>query len=565
MPILPGFITFVIFRYWSNILQFVSLYWTERQRERYADHWLVKLSGLIDFEALESACRAFHSDSGRGQPVTHTTGRLVRALLVKYLYNASLRETEELIDNHLLIKAFVGYHLFEAPLDHSTLNRFEMWVFKHQPQLFFTEVIGLVDRLCPEDRERLQIVDTFAMKGRCAQTYLTELIRDVSRKLLKLLAVADPIRHNHLSDALDLEALFGEEGEQITAALKGQARGQRLQTVAQQALRLVRLLEHSLDQAPFLPPDEQAPLRLHLVALRKIIADECQVRATDPADPDAVIITERPHGQKGSYRIGAASDLETSYRDHGANSPTILGYNASVLGSSVFVRQTHVETGSQPDNVPLPELLQAQFEQQGFYPDQLAGDRMYGYGKVRAQVAQLTQGQTQIIALVPDYDQRSQRFNPRDFSLSDDGRSLTCPNQKTVSNAQSLTDRGGVLFRFSPNLCRACPLWDACRGPDGKKSAKRSVFISAYRAHIDEALIFNQSDTFKQGIKARMNIERLIFNLTNIHGARHAQSYGQARADYQLKMQATAFNLRQLVREMAKKKSTLASVRPAVA
>jgi hypothetical protein len=41
----------------------------------------------------------------------------------------------------------------------------------------------------------------------------------------------------------------------------------------------------------------------------------------------------------------------------------------------------------------------------------------YGHGKTRALIEQLTQGQTQIIALVPDYDQRSDRFNPRDFSL----------------------------------------------------------------------------------------------------------------------------------------------------
>ena len=27
-----------------------------------------------------------------------------------------------MIDNHILIKWFVGYHLFEAPLDHSYLN-----------------------------------------------------------------------------------------------------------------------------------------------------------------------------------------------------------------------------------------------------------------------------------------------------------------------------------------------------------------------------------------------------------------------------------------------------------
>jgi len=62
-----------------------------------------------------------------------------------------------------------------------------------------------------------------------------------------------------------------------------------------------------------------------------------------------------------------------------------------------------------------------------------------------------------------------------------------------------------------------------------------------------------------------MTIERLIYCLTHIYGARHAQSYGQARTDYQLKMQATAFNLRQLVREMLKKSNAQGALRPLAA
>ena len=57
--------------------------------------------------------------------------------------NLALRPTEELIDNHLLVKWFVGYSLFETPPDHSYLNRFELWVFRHCPRLFFDEVIRL--------------------------------------------------------------------------------------------------------------------------------------------------------------------------------------------------------------------------------------------------------------------------------------------------------------------------------------------------------------------------------------------------------------------------------------
>jgi hypothetical protein len=170
-------------------------------------------------------------------------------------------------------------------------------------------------------------------------------------------------------------------------------------------------------------------------------------------------------------------------------------------------------------------------------------------------VAEVTHAQTQIIALVPDYDKRSDLYSPRDFTLSDDGLALTCPNDQTSTHRYQTEGKGGYDFRFPAKLCRACPLWDQCRGPDSKKSAPRNVFVSFYRDQVEAAQDFNQTDMAKAGLKERMNIERLIYCLTNIYGARQAQSYGQKRTDFQLKMQATAQNLRQLVREVLKKQT----------
>jgi hypothetical protein len=563
MPILPHYAQFVIWHCWSVILHLVSAHWYERQLHRYQGHWLVQLHQVADFGPLEEACASFHTHNGRGAPIVHPSPRLVRALLVKYLHNLSLRQTEELIDNHILIKWFVGYQMFEPPLDHSYLNRFEVWVFRTCPRLFFDEVIRLIDQLCPEDRTRIQLVDTFGLHARAANTYLVELLRDVCAQILPLLAATDPDFHLVLLLELELTALFGRPEDKITAALKGAERAERLQQVARQALRLARLLNQHLDQASHLPPEQQLGLRLRLAYLAKISADETTVTALDPSDPDAVIITERKHGDKGSYRIGSASDYEATYRKHDQKE-AILGYNPTVLTTQVFIRETQVDTGAQQDNTALPQVLQSQYDQHGFFPAQVAGDMKYGYGKTRAQVAQVSGGQTQIIALVPDTDKRSDRYGPRDFTLADDGLSLTCPNHQTTARRSLTPDKGGADFRFPAKLCKDCPFSDKCRNADGKKSAPRNVFISFYREEVAAAQEFNQTDTAKQGLKTRMNIERHIYGLTHIYGARHAHSYGQERTDFQLKMQATAFNLRQLVREMAKKPATRAGVCPVV-
>ena len=52
------------------------------------------------------------------------------------------------------------------------------------------------------------------------------------------------------------------------------------------------------------------------------------------------------------------------------------------------------------------------------------------------------------------------------------------------------------------------------------------------------------TDTFKQDMKLRAQIERIIAALTRYNGARHAAGYGLANADCQLKMCAMAFNLK---------------------
>ncbi len=423
-------------------------------------------------------------------------------------------------------------------------------------------MVRLIDRLCPEDRTRLQIVDTFAMHARAAKTSLIELLRDMGRNLLALLLKIDPALHTSLTAQLDLTALLGADDEKLTVSLDPPAKAERLQQVGREALHLHRLLSAALDQTTHLSPDQQAPLRLNLAYLAKILADETGVTPADPLDTP---IVDLPNAQKGAYRIAAAADPDPTYRIHDTQAEALLGFNATVITTPVFVREIQADTGAQPDNVGLPTALQSQHDRHGFFPAGIAGDKAYGHPKTRHIIAELTGGQTQIDAHLPDYDQRTNRFTPDQFSLADDGQTLTCPNQQTTARRYLTTTKDGVDFRFPARLCRDCPLWQECRGPDSGPRSHRTVFISFFRDDLAAARRFNQTDDFKAGIKQRIGIERIIFNLTNIHGARQAHSYGKARADYQLKMQAAAFNLRQLVREMAKKQAPRGGVCPTAA
>ena len=569
MPILPHMLLTVILKAWPLVLSLVYEVQCSHYLRKFADHWLVRLHEGFDFSPLEQGCAAFHKGSGKGSAVSHPVPRLVRAVLLKYLNNLSFRQTEAEINLNLLARWFVGYSWLETPPDHTTLCRFELWLLRHQPHLFFDEVLKQVYQLHPEERERLLLSDTFGMYVRGARTYTIELLRDLSRHLLAELADLDPTRYQTLLAELDQAALFGQAGDKITPALKPPERAQRLQSVASAALDLHDRLLALLNQSPFLPPEAEISLRLWLTAIAKVIEDETIV-TPDPAQPGGRRITERAHGKKGTYRIACANDLDATYRDHGKGSAQ-LQYNAALLSSPHFIHQTQVVTGAAPDPVTLPTMLQALHEPHDFFPHKVVSDQIYGSGKTRALVHQVSHGQTQLVALLPDYEKRTDRFVPADFTLSEDGLSLTCPNGVTSTKIYLKPGADGDEFRFTHLMCKNCPFWLSlqqlqqdpsrphCRPPDGKPNAHRQVFISHHRPFVLAAIEYNKSDLFKQEMKQRPLIERIIFNLTHFFGARHAKSTGLLKVNFQLRMAAAAFNLRQLLRLPARKPALAAA------
>jgi hypothetical protein len=85
-------------------------------------HLLYRVQQHLDFSALEQACVEYHHTEGGGTHPTHTVPRLLRALLIKYLYDLSLRELEVRLYTDLLARWFAGYQLFDDLPDHCTLQ-----------------------------------------------------------------------------------------------------------------------------------------------------------------------------------------------------------------------------------------------------------------------------------------------------------------------------------------------------------------------------------------------------------------------------------------------------------
>ncbi len=552
MPILPDFVRTVLVAYLDPILTWLSAIIYADLIAHAPDHFLVALQTTLDFAPLETACAGFHHATGPGCRPTHPVPQLVRVLVIHSCFGWSLRQLEFQVRYNLLLKWFAGYPLFATGPDYSTLERFEQWVIAHQHRTLFDEVLQQIDQDFPEQRHQPQIGDTFALRANAAKESLVELLRHTARLLLHDLEAVAPDSHQRVVAQVDPVTLFGPTDERDDYWLTATEKRQRLTTTVQAIGRCTHAVREEL-AAHVIAEPARTHLLTRLAHLDKIVADEVAL-TTDEAGAITTVI-ELDKDDKGSFRLGSATDPEATYRVHGEKKSD-FGYNVNIAVNEQFVREINAVTGAQPDATGVPTLITEQIEHQDLQPKKFIYDAAAGTGKARADFQAATGGHTQLVAPIPasSCGRRPARFTPDHFTLSDDGTTLTCPNAHTTTVAYRSGSGAGRLFRFT--ACADCPLIKQCRNPKTDPTHMRQVFISDYRDLLNDAKTYNQSEDGKADRKHRSLVERFIANLTRYHDARLARRRGTRNADYQVKKAGTAFNLRQWLRLRQKRAKT---------
>lgn len=259
-------------------------------------------------------------------------------------------------------------------------------------------------------------------------------------------------------------------------------------------------------------------MRLWVGYLGKILHDDVTILTEPDVEGHRIHLRtakERRNDPETGLRLGSATDPEATYRQHGNKEDDIkFGYNIQVAASTDgFIREVQAHTGAVSDQNGIAPLVAAQLEHQGSCPPKLIYDMAGGNGKTRAEVVQASNGQTQLVAQELPYDKRSERFGPYNFTLSEDGKVLICPNGKTSDIAYRSGSGDGRDFRFPACLCwlnaeppnrmkdadlsLRCPLWEKCRDNRQGPGTMRQVFISDYRDQVQAAKEYNQTDLFK--------------------------------------------------------------------
>jgi hypothetical protein len=184
----------------------------------------------------------------------------------------------------------------------------------------------------------------------------------------------------------------------------------------------------------------------YLAALVKVVADDLVVDGTG-------FVTERPIGKRGTRRLGSAVDLEATFRKH-EGSPAVLGSNAVISITTTRIRAAVALTGSTPDNEAPSAVLEQQLAAGLPLPPYLVIDQIGGWGKTRARLDALSEGQTMMVARTPvsGGSDRS-RFTVADFQVDAERRTCICPRRRGQS--QGLRPR---QWRWDLILFSALPL-----------------------------------------------------------------------------------------------------------
>jgi hypothetical protein len=550
LPDLPLAVQALLSRFLALILAWVSALVYQALLVHCARHPLVRIARRYDPAAVIAACSDYYHRVGPGAPPLFSVRTLVRAEIVRaWADSCSDPDLEVHLATNLLVRWYVGFPLLGATPDHSTLNRFHAWLTVHHPDALFRDVLTFLDQVDPEDPAATpQIVDTFAMASPAAPTSSpARLLLHLCARLVAAWQQA-PAAVQAALPPLDLGPLV--HPQRTSTPSQHQALLEQAVTVA--GWLVAELMPH----LPALDPQVRATVQPFLAAIPKMITDETTVDA-------AGRVCARARDDKGHYRIMRAVDLQATFRKHEPD-PAVLGSNASIATTATRIRAGVIATGSTPDQDAPMAVLRQQLAAHQPLPPALIMDQAGGMGKTRAQVATVSNGQTQMVAQIPHAGVAGpSRFTSADFWMSSDGQSCTCPRGVTSHRAYAHAHGDGISFRFYGADCRDCPLWEACRGPTSAPNSQRAVYLTPYHTHFRAAATFNATPEGQGLLRRRWQVEPTIAWLVRYNGCRQARRVGLAAAQCQLLQACAVRNLQLWLSRLDRGSARVATADPA--
>jgi IS5 family transposase len=127
------------------------------------DHFLRKLDEVVDWGRWSRKLASYYKGGAEYGPTPYEPALLLKMLLISHLYNLSERQTEELGNDSLSVKCFLGLAADERAPDHSTLSLFKARLLKGEGTRAYEALVEEVVGLAQEKGivlGRVQVVDS---------------------------------------------------------------------------------------------------------------------------------------------------------------------------------------------------------------------------------------------------------------------------------------------------------------------------------------------------------------------------------------------------------------------
>jgi transposase len=498
--------------------QFAPL--TEAERQLYTqlvpqDHFLRRLLEQIDFERFRPTLNACY-DSDHGRPSWDPVAMLKLEILTRH-YGLSDREVIAQTRVNVAYRLFVGLGLQSALPHHTLLTYFRQRVGPERMQEIFHALLGQARELGLV-RDRLRLKDATHIIANIAVPSTIRLVSQTREQLLEALRPFAPVR------VVDEE----QRAEAIRTASEDLKDEERLvRRVAH-----VRAILAWADEIPGQPvfveaqAEQQQKLRAALALAHKVLADRA-----DPDAPDKVRSVHDPdarRGRHGKFYDGYLYDVAMD-----ADSELITGINVLPANGNEGADATH--------------LIRQEEEAHGNDVQGMSIDGAGYQGKVLRELTD-PQGLNLEVFVPPSERPAPAVFGPEQFTLSDDGTTVTCPAGHTSQYRHRAHERqgSGTMFRFAPSACASCPLRAQCLANPTTKS--RQVIKNDYEAEYRTAKAKAQTAEYAQVRREHPAIERKLSELARRHDMRHARYRGQGWVLRQGLLTALVVNLKRIVR-----------------
>jgi IS5 family transposase len=350
---------------------------------------LARLDTLLDDDTLFQVVRA---DLARRRPHTGETGRpstpvevILRLLIVRRLYDWSYAQTEQFVNDSLILRQFCRLGLEPAP-DHTTLLRWAALIQPATLDRLLDHVVALARQLKVTRGRKLR-VDSTVVQTPIHYPTDSSLLLDGVRTLGRLIRRARPLVAAELTAVRDafrtrtrsarrhlqrIHRLARRKGE--AAAEEQRTAYARLCRIARQVVRQATRVRTALGSPPAAGRghhladdlDRVQPLveRVIAQAERRVLQGE-----TVPAAEKIVSLVEPHTAIITRHKPGHAVEFGRKL------------WLAEVEGG--IITQARVETGAPPDAPEVVPTLERHRQQFGHPPDLLTGDRGCSTGPVR--------------------------------------------------------------------------------------------------------------------------------------------------------------------------------------